>query len=85
MTDFLLRLFRLKQFPPILMPVVIILYVIMFPFYSSKPVIKWLIGRWSCTQCGREYGSKDERREIYFYESVMYKCEACDTMDKLTT
>lgn len=83
MDEILLKLFKLKQFPPILLPIVWILYIIVFPFYVSKPLFKWLIGKWTCYFCGREYSSKDKRLEVWSYETRYYKCEACDTMRRL--
>lgn len=83
--QWLLSVFKLKQWPPILIPVVIILFFVVAPIYYSIPFLKWLFGFWKCRVCSRTYGPKTERITRYsgYGEVAEYECIHCQVAQKL--
>lgn len=84
MGKWMLNILKFKQCPPILIPLYFILEVVSFPFKIIKPIFMWLIGRWECYKCDREYGVKDKKILTQIgYDLYGYRCEACDIAMRL--
>lgn len=80
----MLKQIRLKHWPPILIPIAVILGIFVFPIYYSIPIIKWLLGYWRCGHCKVVFGPKTERITEYDdYDTYHYECIHCQVAKKL--